>query len=152
LQNPARLELREQVRVASSLGDQVAEGSAIEQFWRDLFDGRWSFVDHFDHDDTGYLVVSERPRASRRPLSQVERLVLRMVARGSANKEVAHALRISTSTVATHVRRALDKLGLSSRRRLWMIHAFVFGDDQRRDEGHEEREACLPSVSPRAGR
>jgi NarL family two-component system response regulator LiaR len=48
-------------------------------------------------------------------LSQRETEVLCLVARGLANKQVAHALGITQSTVKTHVSGILSKLGLPSR-------------------------------------
>jgi DNA-binding CsgD family transcriptional regulator len=51
-----------------------------------------------------------------RALSARERDVLAHVAQGHANKQVAYTLGVSTTTVATHLRRALGKLGLRSRR------------------------------------
>ncbi len=48
-------------------------------------------------------------------LSERESEVLRLVARGSTNKEVADLTRISEKTVETYRSRAMDKLGLSRR-------------------------------------
>ncbi len=48
-------------------------------------------------------------------LSRREREVLRYIARGYANKEVAHELHISIKTVETHVSAVLRKLQLSNR-------------------------------------
>src|SRR4029077_13223034 len=49
-------------------------------------------------------------------LSDREREVLVLVARGRANKEIGHELRISEETVKTHVASILAKLNLSDRR------------------------------------
>ena len=48
-------------------------------------------------------------------LSQREREVLRLIARGYAYKEIARRLEISVKTVETHVSAVLRKLQLSSR-------------------------------------
>jgi DNA-binding NarL/FixJ family response regulator len=48
-------------------------------------------------------------------LSPRETEVLRMVARGRANKEIAGKLGIGEKTVKTHVSRILGKLGVQSR-------------------------------------
>ncbi len=49
------------------------------------------------------------------PLSPRESEILRLVATGSSNKEVARALGVAESTVKIHVQHILRKLGLSSR-------------------------------------
>jgi two-component system, NarL family, response regulator LiaR len=55
--------------------------------------------------------VPERPEA----LSQRETDVLRLLAQGRANKEIARDLQIADKTVKTHVSNILGKLGLQSR-------------------------------------
>ena len=49
------------------------------------------------------------------PLSERESDVLRMIAQGYSNKEVAFNLSISAKTVETYTARAMEKLGLASR-------------------------------------
>lgn len=49
------------------------------------------------------------------PLSQREEEVLRLIAQGYINKEIAARLSISIKTVDTHKARAMEKLGLRSR-------------------------------------
>lgn len=49
------------------------------------------------------------------PLSQREREVAALVARGLSNKEIGQSLFIAERTVAVHVGRILEKLGLRSR-------------------------------------
>jgi LuxR family maltose regulon positive regulatory protein len=49
------------------------------------------------------------------PLSERELRVLRLVAAGLSNREVAEALYISVNTVKTHLQRIYGKLGVSSR-------------------------------------
>lgn len=48
-------------------------------------------------------------------LSNAETKIARLVAQGKANKEIAHALTISTRTVQTHLSNIFAKLDLRSR-------------------------------------
>jgi DNA-binding CsgD family transcriptional regulator len=57
----------------------------------------------------------QRPRASPRVLTDREVQVLRLVASGNSNRDIAGALQISEHTVARHVQNILAKLGVSSR-------------------------------------
>lgn len=54
------------------------------------------------------------PAPSRAPLSAREAEVLTLVARGLINKEIAHRLGIGLTTVITHRRNIMEKLGLRS--------------------------------------
>jgi DNA-binding NarL/FixJ family response regulator len=55
------------------------------------------------------------PGPERTPLTEREREVLRQVATGKTNREIATALSISEHTVGRHVQNIFLKLGLSSR-------------------------------------
>lgn len=63
------------------------------------------------------------------PLSPREEEVLREIARGASNKEIARALDIAETTVKIHVQHILRKLGLSSR-----VQAAVYASDRQRTE------------------
>ena len=56
---------------------------------------------------------AEDPRIA--PLSEREREVLRLVAQGQTNKEIAESLVISAATARNHVSHILEKLGMRSR-------------------------------------
>lgn len=58
--------------------------------------------------------ASERP-ASPDPLTEREVEVLKLIARGLSNQEIAETLVVSVATVYTHVSKILDKLHLASR-------------------------------------
>ncbi len=62
-------------------------------------------------------------------LSPREEEVLREIARGASNKEIARALDIAETTVKIHVQHILRKLGLSSR-----VQAAVYASDRQRAE------------------
>ncbi|MHB8958771.1 MAG: response regulator [Candidatus Limnocylindrales bacterium] len=63
------------------------------------------------------------PRPDHEPLTEREREVLRLVARGHSNKEIAALLDITERTARTHVSNILGKLDLASRTQaaLWAI-------------------------------
>ncbi|HEV8574843.1 MAG TPA: response regulator transcription factor [Dehalococcoidia bacterium] len=48
-------------------------------------------------------------------LTERERTVLQMLARGLSNKEIAQQMRYSVGTIKNHVQRVIDKLGVSDR-------------------------------------
>ena len=60
----------------------------------------------------------ERKRAESDPLSEREREVLRLLALGHTNQEIAAQLYISVRTAETHRAHIMQKLGLSSRAEL----------------------------------
>ncbi len=63
------------------------------------------------------------------PLSPREEEVLREIARGMSNKEIARTLDIAETTVKIHVQHILRKLGLTSR-----VQAAVYASDRQRAE------------------
>ena len=69
------------------------------------------------------------PEAGASPLSPREEEVLREIARGASNKEIARTLQIAETTVKIHVQHILRKLGLSSR-----VQAAVYASDRQRME------------------
>ena len=80
-----------------------------------------SGASYLDPQITGKVIggyVSRKPRFNERPakeLSEREREVLRLIAWGYSNKEVAARLDISVKTVEAHKANTMKKLGLKSR-------------------------------------
>ena len=70
---------------------------------------------------------AQAPAEPSTPLSPREEDVLREIARGASNKEIARALDIAETTVKIHVQHILRKLGLSSR-----VQAAVYASDRLR--------------------
>jgi two-component system, NarL family, response regulator NreC len=70
--------------------------------------------------------AAERKRAEVDPLSEREREVLRLLALGHTNQEIAKMLYISVRTAETHRAHIMQKLGLSSRAEL-VRHALAEG-------------------------
>jgi len=64
---------------------------------------------------TARLMREVRAPESPEPLTEREKDVLRLLADGKANKEIASALSISDNTVKTHMGNILTKLGVQSR-------------------------------------
>ncbi len=57
----------------------------------------------------------QEPRAAHEPLTEREATVLRLVARGLSNEEIAHELVISERTVNAHITNILGKLQVANR-------------------------------------
>ena len=78
---------------------------------------------------TPAAAASPSPSPSPSPLSPREEEVLREIAQGASNKEIARRLDIAETTVKIHVQHILRKLGLSSR-----VQAAVYASDRIRSE------------------
>ena len=82
------------------------------------------------HPELGARLVAAETEAARRaeedPLSDREREVLRLLALGHTNQEIAKQLYISVRTAETHRAHIMQKLGLSTRAEL-VRHAIAHG-------------------------
>jgi DNA-binding NarL/FixJ family response regulator len=65
--------------------------------------------------DARHAALLQRGRAPQRVLTDREVQVLRLVAAGKHNRDIAGALHLSEHTVARHMQNILAKLGVSSR-------------------------------------
>jgi DNA-binding NarL/FixJ family response regulator len=88
-------------------------GHSLARALRALVDRGTFFRDHIQHEagSTPADMAEEPPRL---PLTAREREVLRLLAGGESNKQVAAALSISINTVETHRARIMNKLDLHS--------------------------------------
>ncbi|MES1247298.1 MAG: response regulator transcription factor [Actinomycetota bacterium] len=60
-------------------------------------------------------LIQQRQRTRDQGLTQREREVLRLLSDGMTNEQIGEALSISPQTVRTHVQKAMEKLGASTR-------------------------------------
>jgi DNA-binding CsgD family transcriptional regulator len=88
--------------------------------WRALVAGQWSLVDRFESDGRHFLIARQNKlgTAPVRPLSERERQVATLAARGRSNKLIAYELGLAVGTVSTLLTRAARKLGVGSRTQL----------------------------------
>jgi DNA-binding NarL/FixJ family response regulator len=71
------------------------------------------------------LAEEIRAQASMERLTERETAVLRLIARGLANKEIGRSLGIGEETVKTHVSSVLSKLGVQSRTQAALVAAQI---------------------------
>lgn len=94
------------------------------EVWTALVDGRWSLVESFDTDGRRfYLAIPNGAQTQDLfALTERERQVVAHVAQGDSNKWIAYQLGVTPATVSKLLGRALDKLGLASRRELILLY------------------------------
>jgi DNA-binding CsgD family transcriptional regulator len=117
----ASMDLRSRAVESTTLPDGKASSPELAiNVWKGIVTGHWSLLDHFQLDGQQYILArrcsGDKPAAHK--LSHREREVTADVIRGYSNKAIAFRLGIGEATVATHLRRALSKLGIRSRREL----------------------------------
>lgn len=71
------------------------------------------------------LEAETHPSAWPDALTEREREIIRLVGQGLSNKDIAHKLSISDSTVRHHMTNIFDKVGVPNRQKL-LIHAHQF--------------------------
>jgi DNA-binding CsgD family transcriptional regulator len=116
-------------RARSAAGRRDPMG-AIEA-WRGLVDGTWSLIDRFDRDGRRYLVAhrNDPQVVAPRPLSPRERQILAYAALGYSNKHIAYVLDLAPSTISSHLRSAMRRMGVRDRASLALLWP---GLDERR--------------------
>jgi DNA-binding NarL/FixJ family response regulator len=100
---------------------------------------------------------SAEPGGGSGPLTQREREVAGLVARGLSNGGIAEALVLAEGTVANHVRRILLKLGLENRTQLavWAVERGLYRSDRTRERDPDpftNRSARAAGGAPRTAR
>jgi DNA-binding CsgD family transcriptional regulator len=107
-----------------------SRAEAIE-LWRAVSSGSWSLVDHFESDGRRYIVARRNAPGANgaRALTAREREVAWQAAQGHANKLIGYELGISPSSVATHLRRASEKLGVETRAELIALVRKLFAGE-----------------------
>ncbi|NBC29847.1 MAG: hypothetical protein GVY29_07630, partial [Spirochaetes bacterium] len=88
--------------------------------------GRWTLIESFEQDGRRLFLAypNELGVPNVRGLSEREREVVGYVVQGDANKWIAYQLGLREATVARHLSRALQKLGMRHRNELiWFYHS-----------------------------
>ncbi len=87
------------------------------ELWQGLFAGTWSLVDVFDSDGKRfYAAHANEPVVARdRKLTRRESQAVLLMVAGHSDALAAYALGIAPSTFRVHLRRAMRKLGVTSR-------------------------------------
>jgi len=125
---PLRDTLRRTVRALdrAKARDFRTGSSETVDLWKGLLAGEWSLLDKVDTDGKRYVLAIRNDPDARAPhsLSRREAQVATYIAQGRSHKSVSYELGIAMSTVGTHLRNALNKLGLSSHAEL----SWVYGE------------------------
>ncbi len=98
-------------RARSGHGRRDPDGALAA--WTALASGRWSLVDRFEADGRRFIIARRNDAGATGPerLSARERQVLAYTALGYSNKETAYALGLAPSTISTHLRNSMRRLG-----------------------------------------
>jgi DNA-binding CsgD family transcriptional regulator len=119
-----RSRLRDAVVAIDKARSGSDESDSALDVWSALVDGRWSLVESIDTDGRRFYLAIPNGCETRElfALTDRERQVVAHVAQGDSNKWCGYQLGVSPATVSTLLRRALDKLGLESRRELIVLY------------------------------
>lgn len=101
--------------VERAAAQEPLDDEAATRLLESLFDGRCVVVSSTAVDARRVFLLRNAENASRSPLDARERQVARLVGRGRASKQIAHALGVSSSTVARAIDRCARVLGSDGR-------------------------------------
>jgi DNA-binding CsgD family transcriptional regulator len=120
LAGPACHVLRKHVVRGQRPGERRRDANSVVDLWAGLIAGRWTVVDRWEADGRRHLVARRVKGRRKDPqaLTPREQQVVMMAIGGASNVQLAHDLSMHESTVATHMSRALRKLGLERRQHL----------------------------------
>ena len=103
-------------RLLPGLPSSPVESISPRMVWEGMLAGAWSIADSFESDGRWFLIARYRSGPeTKAALTERERQVLTLAMQGHSNKFTALELGLTNSTVATHLRRGLMKIGASSR-------------------------------------
>ncbi|HZO17327.1 MAG TPA: LuxR C-terminal-related transcriptional regulator [Polyangiaceae bacterium] len=89
---------------------------AALDLWRGLVSGRWSLIDRGLGENRTLVACRNEPHnPDPRRLSSREHAIVELAVTGAPNKQIAYALGLAPTTIATHLQRALRKLGVANR-------------------------------------
>jgi DNA-binding NarL/FixJ family response regulator len=108
--------------------DMRASPERALDLWEGLVAGEWSLVDQWERGGRRYVAAYRNRPSVRDPraCTPTERAVLRYLALGATNKDIAYALGLPAGTVSTSVSRIMRKLRIHRR-----VDLAVFADPSR---------------------
>jgi DNA-binding CsgD family transcriptional regulator/tetratricopeptide (TPR) repeat protein len=126
----ARLGCPYEQALALADGDEAAQSAALDLLERLGAKPATAMVQQ----KLSALTARQLAKGKYRGLTEREREVAALIAQGRSNREIAHALVLTTKTVEAHVTRILNKLGVESRVQIatWAVQAGL-ADPQHRD-------------------
>jgi DNA-binding CsgD family transcriptional regulator len=116
----AQERLRDAARAVDKARLRGADATEALELWQGLFAGRWTVADTFDSDGRRLFVAMKNDPdvAEDRSLTRRERQVTALAALGRPDAIIAYTLGLANSSVQTHLTRAMQKMGVSSRAQL----------------------------------
>lgn len=101
--------------------------SIASEVYHGVLSGRWIITDHFEDEARRFFIAEPCQMGDGRALTERERQVLELALQGHSNKFIGLDLGLTSSTVATHLRRTMSKLGVDSRETLIQALLLAWG-------------------------